>query len=116
MVVFALPGTGLVVVDVVRRLVERRLPELVTTGYCMRPRDAPCPGRARLPPYRGRVSSQPAPCRATAYDRTDSAEAGNRTRIQTQDDHAQLDDLQSCSVQTVQQQSVATAANDIDRI
>jgi hypothetical protein len=53
---------------------------------CTRPGHVPCRGRARLPPglaRRGTASSSPAPCRATAGDRTGRIQACSRTEKRT---------------------------------
>ena len=55
-----------------------------------------------------RGSSRLGPCRAIAGDQMGSAAAGNRTEVQKQNDHAQLDELQSGLIDDVQQQSAAT--------
>ncbi len=79
---FRSPGTGLVVVDVMRWLVERRLPQLVVAGVAGHPQVSPCLGRTRVlpvPPCRGRVSIRLAPGRAIAGGRMGSTKACDRT-------------------------------------
>jgi len=52
------------------------------SSWCTRPGRVPCRGRARPPPGpagRGTASSSPAPCQATAGDRTDRIQACSRT-------------------------------------
>ena len=81
------------------------------------PRVPHAPATLGLPPapvYRYRVSRRLGPCRAIADHQTGSAAAGNRTEVQTQDDHAQVDELQSRLIADVQQQSAATAPYGTD--
>ena len=106
-------------VDVMRRLVEPRLPELVVTGVTRHPEVPHAP--AALGSFTG--------CRADAGFPPDLRHAGpqlvtERAALRLviehgyghKDDHAQPDDLQSSPATTVQQQSAATAPHGIDSI
>ncbi len=70
---------------VVRRLEEHRLPELVVAAVAGDPdvSHAAAPGRFPWPVRKCRAASSPAPCPATAGDRTGSTAACSRTEKRT---------------------------------